>query len=159
MPGDASAILINTTTLDSGTDGNGSGTDPTVNPGAVLNLEEEATVGITAFYSVSDTGGEPGDADTLAVIVQCAPDGTNYGNLFTFRSVLGSELPDDLAAGDKTLRLACVVKLPRSTVAGTRTVPVRLNTTASDTSNWGLYSDVRTINDIRSEWLANAVEA
>lgn len=159
MPGDANAIFMDKTDLDSGTDGTGSGSSPTASGGAVLNLEEEGEVAVTLFIGQSDTGGEPGDADTLDVIVECAPDGTNYGRLFTFRRILGIEAPDDEAAGDKTLRLACIVKLPKSTQAGIRTVPCRLNTTANDTSNWSVYSDVRAAQDVREEWLMNAVEA
>jgi hypothetical protein len=159
MPLDSNLVLLNKTDLDSGTDGTGSGTDPTASGGAVVNVEEECEVDLLVFLGQSDTGGEPGDADTLAVIIEAAPDGTNYGRLATFRSVAGSEMPDDETAGDKTLRLAMRARIPRSTDAGVRTVKVRANTTASDTSNWGAYIAVAPAGTARSEWLATAVEA
>jgi hypothetical protein len=158
-PLDASMVLVNKTNLDSGTDGVGSGADPTVTGGALINLEEEADLAAVLFVIPSATGGEPGDADTLDVIIECAPDGTNFGRLCTFRRVLGSEAPDDVAAGDKTVRLAIPFRLPRSTVAGVRTVPVRANTTASDTSDWGVYIAITDRGSVRSEWMANAIEA
>lgn len=160
MPGDSNLILINVTNLDSVNDGNGSGSDPTTAPGAVLNVDEEAEIAITCFLKASDTAGEPGDADTLEVEVEVSADGgTTWDELVNFRTITGSELPDDTAAGDKTLRLARRCKLPRADSGQSGLVKIRPVTVASDTSNWALYMDVRGVGDIRSEWEQRAVVA
>lgn len=154
---DANTILLNTTTIDSNSDGNGSGSDPTIAPGAVVDIQEEQEIAIFVAIGPSDTNGEPGDADTMAIIPQVSIDGgSNWTNGPAFRSILGSEAPDREAAGQSTLRLAVRWRLPRSEVAGVNTVKVRLNTTASDTSNWGVYADVRAPQDVRSEYYADA---
>lgn len=159
MPRDDNAILVNLTTLDSGNDGNGSGSDPTAAPGCILSVEEEADIEIVLFCKASDTAGEPGDADTLDVAVGASVDGgTNYGVLADFRQILGSELPDDTAAGDKTLRLAIRCKLPRADSGQSNLVKIRPQTTASDASNWALYMDVRPLGGARAEWLAQAIQ-
>lgn len=157
MPGDTNAILINVADLASGNDGNGTGSDPNTAPGAIISVEEEALVGVTAFYSQPTTD-PPADAATLDVIVQVSVDGgTNYFPLVTFRQVLGSELPDDEAAGDKTLRLAQIVKLPRADSGQSNLVKLRTNTVASTTTDWGLFCDVRSAADVRSEWTKQAI--
>lgn len=158
MPGDANLILINKTNLDSGTDGNGSGTDPTATAGALLSVEEEAEVAITAFCKASDTAGEPGDADTLDFKVEVSVDGGSvWGDFVVFDTLVGADLPDDTAAGDKTVRRAIRGKLPRADSGQSGLVQIRGVTVASDGSNWALYSDVRTPDDIRTEWEKNAI--
>lgn len=155
MPGDARLVLLDRITLDSGSDGVGSGTDPTAGSGAVLSVPEETKLAATLFLTMSDTGGEPGDADTLDVIVECSPDGgTNWDPVGTFRTFLGIELPDD--AADKTVRKALYFRTPRADAGQDNEVKVRLNITASDASNWGVYSDIRAEQDVRSEWLKDS---
>lgn len=158
MPGDASLILLNRTTIDSGSDGVGSGTDPTAGSGAVLSgIAEETELAATLFLSPSDTGGEPGDADTCDVIVEASADGgSTYDPVFTFRSILGSELPEETADGSRTVRLAGIFRTPRADSGQSNGVKLRLNVTCSDGSNWGIYSDVRTKIDVRNEWMAAA---
>lgn len=158
MPGDANAILISVINLDSGNHGNGSGSTPTTAPGAALSIEEEAEIAITAFCKASDTGGEPGDADTLDFKVEVSVDGgTVWGDLCVFDTLVGTDLPDDTAAGDKTVRRAIRCKLPRADAGQSNLVIIRPVTVASDASNWALYSDVRTPDDIRTEWEKNAI--
>lgn len=157
MPG-SNLILINKTDLDSGTDGNGSGSDATASGGRVLDVDEGARLALCAFYGESDTGGEPGDADTLDVKLQASVDGgTTWVDIVPLRQVLGSEIPDDESAGDKTVRLAVEFRAPQTDDDQTDgQVQLRLNTVASDTSNWGLYADIRNVTDVREEWLQNA---
>lgn len=157
MPSDSNQILINVADLASGNDGNGTGTDPTTAPGCILDVVEEGEVGVRAFFSQPTTD-PPADAATLDVIVQVSVDGgSTYGPLCTFRQVLGSELPDDEAAGDKTLRLGWVGRLPRADSGQSNLVKVRTNTVASTTTDWGLYVDLAHPNDVRSEWMKNNV--
>jgi len=157
MPADSNQILINVADLASGNDGNGSGSDPTAAPGAVIDIEESALVGVRAFYSQPTTD-PPADGATLDVIVQVSVNGgSNYYPLVTFRQVLGSELPDDEAAGDKTLRLGQVVKLPKADSGQSNKVKVRTNTVASTTTDWGLYVDIVAPEDVRAEWVENAI--
>jgi len=160
MPIDSALVIINKTNLDSGTDGTGSGSDPTASGGAVVSVDEGAEIGLALFAGPSDTGGEPGDADTLDVTVEVSVDGGSVWNtLADFRQILGSEIPDDTGAGDKTVRLGQVVQLPRADSGQSNLVKLRCNSTASDTSNWGLYVAVCGANDIRSEWQKQAVVA
>lgn len=159
MPLDSDLVLLTTTTLDSNSDGNGSGSDETTAPGAVVSIEEEADLDILLFLKASDTAGEPGDADTLDVAVGVSVDGgTNWGVLADFRQILGSEVPDDTTAGDKTLRLAIQARSPRADSGQSNLVKVRPQTTASDTSNWAVYLAVAPRGTARSEWLAQAIQ-
>jgi hypothetical protein len=149
--------LINVADLASGNDGNGTGSDPTTAPGAIVNVEEEAMVGIRAFYSQPTTD-PPADGATLDLDVEVSVDGgTVWGDLVKFRQVLGSELPDDEAAGDKTLRMGWVGKLPRADAGQANLVKLRPVTIASTTTDWGLFVDVCSAADVRSEWTKNNV--
>ena len=157
MPGDATLILLNRTTIDSADDGTGSGTDPTAGAGAVLDVPEETELAVTLFIGQSAGAGEPGDADTLDVIVEASADGgSSYDPVSTFRTILGIEAPDDEAAGEKTKRFATFIRTPRADAGQSGTVKLRLNVTASDTSQWGVYSDVRARQDVRLDWLKDA---
>lgn len=156
MPADANALLLNKTNLDSSTHGTGSGSDPTASGGAVVSVAEGGMVGIRAFFGQSDTGGEPGDADTLDLDIEVAVDGSTFHTFIPFRQVAGAELPDDTAHGDKTLRLGAIGRLPIADAGQSHLVKLRCNTSASDASNWGLRVDVVTPAEIRDEWIKNA---
>lgn len=152
-------ILINTTDLGSDVDGNGSGSDPTADAGCIVEVDEGSEMVVTAFYGQSATAGEPGDADTLDYGIEGSVDGgTTWFDIVDFRQVVGAEVPDDESAGDKTLRLAIPFRVPQTDDDQTNgRVKIRPVTAASDTSHWGLYSDIRAKTDVREEWLQNAL--
>ena len=152
----ADLVLINYDGIDSGTDGAGTGTDPAAGTGRIIDLPERSEVGFVFFVKPSDTGGEPGDADTLTILIEMSADGgSTYPDVTTSRAILGSESPDDLAAGDPRVALAVVLHTPKVDAAQAGVVKCRLTTTASDTSNWGLYGAVVPVQSLRQEWKDN----
>jgi hypothetical protein len=163
MPGSAE-ILINVTDLDSANDGNGSGSTPTTAPGAVVNIPEKSTVGVTMFLSEADATTAVG-SETLAVIVQISPDGgSTWGPLITFRTITASEIITgsdlDESAGDPTFRRAAIGYVGEADSGQNGLVQMRLNTVASHGSNqFALFSDVRDVGSIRDRWLENALVA
>jgi hypothetical protein len=149
-------VLINKADLDSGTDGAGSGTDPTGNGGRVIDLPERSEVGFLFILKESDTPGEPGDADTLGILIEFSVDGgSTYPDVTASRSILGAEAPDDLAAGDEGVKLAVILRTPKADAAQNGVIKCRLTTTASDGSNWGLWGAAVPVQSLRQEWLDN----
>ena len=163
MPGSAQ-ILINVTDLDSGNDGNGTGTDETAAPGRVVDIPEKSTVGVTMFLSEADAAAAT-TTETLDVIVQISPDGgTTWGPLITFRTITASEIVTgsdlDESAGDPTFRRAAVGYVGEADSGQDGLVQMRLNTVASHASNqFALFADVRDVASIRDRWLENALVA
>lgn len=150
MPG-SNLILINNPLLDSGNDGNGSGSDPTSGPGAVVDVDENAQVAVTLLL-LPGASDPPADGDTLTIKVQASDDGgSTWADLAPFRAVLGSELADGVS-----VCLAVRVYSPTVQAAQNGVAQFRLNSVASTTTNWDVYSDVRTVQDIRQDWLNNA---
>lgn len=150
MPG-SDKILINNPLLDSGNDGNGSGTDPTSGPGAVVDVDENAEVAVTLFV-LPGASDPPADAATLDIKVQASDDGgSTWVELAGFRQILGSELADGVP-----VCLAVRVYSPTVQAAQSGIAQFRLNSAASTTTNWDVYSDIRTVQDIRQDWLNNA---
>lgn len=151
---DTNLILMNKTDLDSGTDGAGSGADPTASGGAVVNLVEETEMALLVILKPSDTGGEPGDADTLTITLELSGDGgSSWPDVTTSRSILGAEVADDLAAGDEGVALAFKFRVPEADAAQDGVVKARLTTVASDTSNWGVHASIVPPQSVRQEWL------
>lgn len=147
-------VLINVDDLDSGNDGAGTGSDATAAPGRVIDLVEGIDLALMVVLKPSNTGGEPGDADTLGITLELSGDGgSTYPDVTTSRNILGSELPDDLAAGDKGLVIATKFRTPIADAAQNGVVKCRLTTVASDTSNWGVYAAVVPVQSVRQEWL------
>lgn len=155
MPG-SNLILINRTDLGSDNDGAGSGTDPTTGGGAVLDVDEQAHLAIFLKLGVP-TATAASTTETLDIDVEASDDGgSTWDQIGTFRSFLGSENPVDLAAGDKPPVAAVEVYTPRANADQNGVIKLRLNSTASDTDHWAPYADVRTVQDVREEWKANA---
>jgi len=149
----ADLVLINLEDLDSGTDGAGSGTDETAGAGRIIDLVEGIDLALMVVLRASDTGGEPGDADTLGITLELSGDGgSTYPDVTTSRNVLGSELPDDEAAGDDGVVMAVKFRTPIADAAQEGVVKCRLTTVASDTSNWGIYAAVVPVQSCRQEW-------
>lgn len=149
-------VLINLEDLDSGTDGAGSGTDETTGAGRIIDLPEAADLALLIVLRESDTAGEPGDADTLAITLELSGDGgSTYPDITTSRSILGSEVPDDEAAGDPRVALAVKFRTPKADAAQDGVVKCRLTTVASDTSNWGIWGGIVPQQSVRQEWLDN----
>ncbi len=157
-----SEVLLNRTDLDSGNDGDGSGTDETSGSGRILNIPEKATVGVTLFLGEADSV-VADDADTLAVVVEVSPDGgSTWGVAFTFRTITASELAGsgielDESVGDPTFRRAGIMYVGEADAGQDGLVQMRLNITASDTNHWAVFSDVRDPGSIRDIWLTNAI--
>jgi len=152
----ADGVLLNKTNLDSGTDGAGAGTDETASGGRVIDVPERSEIGILAIVKESDTSSEPGDADTLTILVELSYDGgSTYPDYSTSRAILGSEAPDQEDAGDPPLKLGIILKTGEADAAQDGVVKCRLTTTASDTSNWGLWVGVMPVQSFRQEWLDN----
>lgn len=162
MPGTAE-ILLNRTNLDSANDGNGSGTDPTTAGGAVVNIPEKATVAVTLFLGEADATAAVG-SETLDIIVQISPDGgSTFGPLITFRQITASEIITgsdlDESAGDPTFRRAALGYVGEADSGQNGLVQMRLNSVASDTNQWAVFSDVRDVASVRDVWLENALVA
>lgn len=153
MPG-TDLILINVGDLDSGNDGDGTGSDPTAAPGAVVNVQENAEVAVTAFFNIP-TATPAVTTDTCTLTVQYSDDGgSTWAALGAFRAVLGSELP---TGPDMTpVCLAIKVFTPTVQAAQSGVGKMRLNSVVSSARDYAVYSDVRTVQDIRTEWLTNA---
>ena len=155
MPG-TNLILLNRTDLDSGNDAAGSGSDPTVGGGAVVNVDEQARLAVTLFLGVADAT-RASTTETLDVVVEASDDGGSaWKTIGTFRQFLGSETPADTAAGDPPVKAAIEAYTPRAKANQNGVIKIRLNSTASNTNHWAPYSDIRTVQDVREEWLANA---
>ena len=153
MPGVAQ-ILINATDLDSGNDGNGSGSTPTTAPGAVVDVPESAEIAITMY--LGEAAATPAiTAETLAVIAQVSVDGgSTWGPIATFRTITASELKSsgvamDESAGDETFRRAIACRTPKADSDQSGVVQIRLNTVASSALDWALFSDVRDRGSVR----------
>lgn len=151
MPNDSTLILVNSGVVDSGTDGTGSGTDPTAAGGAVVTLKGNGgPIGIVCklFEPTSD----PAQAGaTLDVAVELSVDGgTTWDTLCSFRRFDGSEVANqDNSTGSPTVRRAQIVNVPRPDAGST--VQLRGNTTASATTNWGLYLAVTDPGSIEAD--------
>lgn len=159
MPG-VSEVLINVTDLNSGNDGNGSGSTPTTAPGAAISIPERAEIAITMFLSEADATAVVG-VETLAVIAQVSVDGgSTYGPIATFRTITASEIITgsdlDESAGDPTFRRAIACRTPKADAGQAGLVLIRLNTVASTSDNWALFSDVRDRQSVRDVWFNDA---
>ena len=163
MPG-TQEVLINVTDLDSGNDGNGSGTDPTSAPGAVDNIPEGAEVAAVMFLSEADATAAVG-AETIATIVQISVDGgSTWGPAATFRTITASEIITgsdlDESAGDPTFRRAIAFRVPKADAGQNGLVQVRTNTVASHASNqFGLFVAIWDRGSVRDVWFNDAVVA
>ncbi len=161
MPGSAQ-LLLNRTDLDSGNDGNGSGTDETSGSGRVVNIPEKADVGVTLFLGEADAT-VADTTETLVVIVQVSPDGgSTWGVAGTFRTITASELnasgsPIDESVGDPTFRRALKVYVGEADSGQSGLVQMRLAITASDSNHWAPFCDVRDVGSVRDAWLNNAI--
>ena len=160
MPGVA-LVLINADDLDSGNDGNGTGSTPTTAPGAVVNVPESAEIAITMI--LSEAAADPASTtETLAVIAQVSVDGgSTWGPIATFRTITASELKSsgnaiDESAGDPTFRRAIACRTPKADAGQAGLVQIRLNTVVSTTTNWNLFSDVRDRGSVRDVWFNDA---
>lgn len=157
MTTDAELLLINRDDVDSGNDGNGSGADPTAAAGAVVDLDEGATV--AAVLHLGEPGATAaGNSDTCDVIVQVSPDGgSTYGPAFTFRQVLGSEVNTiDESQGGKPLTLAGIFKVPRAASGQGGKVKCRLNIVISATEHFAIYGYITDPGNVKELWYDNA---
>ena len=154
---DAELLLINRADVDSGNEGNGSGSDETSGAGAVVDVPEGAHLMVVMAL------GEPGatvagDSDTLDVIVQMSPDGgSTYGPAYTFRQFLGSEINTiDESAGGVGLKRAGYIVTPIADSGQLGLVKCRLAITVSATEHFSLHVDLRDPADGREEWLTDS---
>jgi hypothetical protein len=157
---DANLVLTNNTALDSGSDGDGSGTDPTSGSGAVVTIPGGGLMGVILALG-EPASDPPADGATLDVKVETSPDGGSTwgdGDFCTFRQIDASEIPDDVSAGDPTFIRAAIryVGLPDADQTG---VQVRANITASTTTNWNVHLALVDVNEIRDTWLNDALVA
>lgn len=147
-------VVINSTIIDSSSDGAGTGTDETAGTGRIVNLPESCDLAFVGIFKASDSAGEPGDADTFTILVELSGDGgSTYPDVTTSRAVTGAELPDDSAAGNRPLIIATKIRTPKADAAQNGVVKARLTTTASDGSNWGLWGAFVPPESVRQEWL------
>lgn len=155
MPQDALLTLLTNTNIDSGNDGLGTGSDPTVGTGAIVAVDEDAPLCVVLTFGLP-TGGDPaGDADTAIYLVEESVDGgSTWVRRGTFRTVLGAEIPNN--ANDPSVRLALEIRASRANAGQSGLVKWRLNGTASDTSDWNVHADIRSRQDCREEWFRNA---
>lgn len=157
MAFDSTLVLLNRTDLDSGNDGDGSGTDPTAGSGAVIEVPDGGEIGVVLFLGEADATAAT-SSETLAVILQVSRDGTNYGPLVTFRTITASEFGTiDESTGSVTYKLAAIVRLPMAEAARNHMLKLRLNVTASNTNHWAPYVAICDKGQIRDEWLATAL--
>lgn len=147
-------ILINRTDLDSGNDGTGSGADPTAGAGAVIDLDEQARMALFFKLGIPDATAASTD-ETLATSLEISDDGgSTWDTVATLRDFLGAENPT--SADEEHPKAAVEFYVPRAQAGQNGVCKARLNITASDTDHWAPYADIRTVNDVREEWLANA---
>lgn len=160
MPG-TQEVLINVTDLDSGNDGNGSGSTPTTAPGAVDDIPEGADVAAVMFLSEADATAAVG-AETLATIVQVSTDGgSTWGPIATFRTITASEIITgsdlDESAGDPTFRRAIAFRTPKADDDQSGVVQLRTNTVASHASNqFALFVAIWDRGSVRDVWYNDA---
>ncbi len=161
MPADANLIMLNVTDLDSGNDGNGSGSTETTAPGAVIDVPESADIAVVMF--LSEPAATPAiTAETLATIAQVSTDGgSTWGPIATFRTITASELKSsgvamDESAGDPTFRRAIACRTPKADSDQSGLVKMRTNTVASSALDWAAYVAVVSRSDVRDVWYNDA---
>lgn len=157
MPSDSTLILLNKANLDSGTDGTGSGTDPTASGGAVVTLKGSGgPIGILCKLFEPTT--DPAQSgQTLDISVEISVDGgTTWDTLCSFRRFDGSEIASmDNSTGSPSIRRAQIVNVPLPDAASS--VKLRPNTVASTTTDWGLYLAVTDPGSIEADDLYDSV--
>ncbi len=160
MPTDANTLLLNRTDLDSGNDGDGSGTDETTGAGRVSNVPHGGDIGILFFLGEADAT-IADTTETLDVIVQGSPDGgSTWDPLVTFRTITASELAGsglniDESAGGVTFRRAAKIRLPRADDGQEGLLQLRCNVVASNTNHWAPFVAVVSPADVRDDWLTD----
>ncbi len=158
MAFDAQLFLINRPDVDSGNDGDGSGTDETSGAGRVIDVDEGAHMAVVML--LAEAGATiAGSSDTLDVICQVSPDGgSNYGPGFTFRQVLGSEiLSIDESSGSVGLAFAGLIVFPRAASGQSGKVKCRLNIVVSATEHFSIEAYLTDPANVREEWYDNAI--
>lgn len=157
MPIDANLILLNVEALDSGNDGNGSGSDSTSAPGAVIDVPEgkEAAVVVRLGEPSSDP---PADAATLDLGVEVSVDGgSTWKDFITFRQITGDEVNlIDESTGSKTVVLAAKGVLPLADSGQSNQVKLRPTSVASTTTNWAVHMSVVDPTNTRQDWYDEA---
>lgn len=159
MPGVA-LVLLNRTDLDSGNDGNGSGTDETSGSGRVVNVPEAAEIAVTLLLGEADATAAV-SSQTLIVIPEVSTDGgSTWGPIATFRTITASEIINgsdlDESAGDPSFRRAIACRTPKADSDQAGLVQIRLNIVASSTEHWAIHSDVRDRGSVRDVWFNDA---
>ncbi len=159
MAVDADLLLLNRADIDSGNDGDGSGSDATTNAGKVIDLEEMADV--AAVFQFGEAGATvAGDSDTCAIKVQVSPNNSTWGTIVQLRNILGSEINAiDESTGSVGLKFAMPFVVPRSaqTAAGTiGRVKCRLNVVVSATEHFSIYCYITDRQSVPQEWFDNA---
>lgn len=155
MTYDATGVLLNRTDLDSANDGAGSGTDATVNGGAVLDVGGGGEVGIVCHLRVADATAAS-TTETLDIAVDVSRDGTNFGTVLSFRRVTASEL-SQIPNADGGVRFTMGARFWLPLAETGDEVKVRLTTTASSTNQWAPFIHLCDPNEVRDEWIAAAL--
>lgn len=157
MPIDSTLILLNHDALDSANDGNGSGSNPTTAPGAVVDVPEGGEIAVVVRLG-EPSSDPPLDAATLDLGVEVSVDGgSNYKDFITFRQISGDEVNDiDEDKGYTTVRLAAKGVLPLADSGQSNKVKLRPTSVASATTNWAVHMSVVDPANVRQAWYDEA---
>ncbi len=156
MAFDAQLFLINRPDVDSGNDGDGSGTNEATGAGRVIDVDEGAHMAVV-MHLAEPGATVAGDSDTLDVICQVSPNNSTWGPVFTFRQFLGSEINSiDESSGSVGITKAGLVTIPRAASGQSGKVKCRLNIVVSATEHFSIEAYLTDPANVREEWYDNA---